>query len=122
MAKTATGADVPDLRMGGIASADAGQAAFTAAAQTTPWVELPEGSALFAAWAGPAGQSGGQVVLEMSVDGGATALNATLPSGADNLWTVPVVQRFLPTAERGVKYRLRCAALLTGSVAWRISA
>lgn len=89
---------------------------FTALNQTTPWAEM-NGPFLMLATGGV-----GQVTLELSVDGGTTAVICQLNSGADNVWTVPVNQVVgnAPN-EQGLLYRLRCSAYTSGTIAARIS-
>lgn len=110
-----------DTRLAGVASSDAGQAEFTAANQTTPGVTMQAGRFCMAAFAGTVAPVGGQVALECSFDAGTTWLNVSQPSGADNLWAVPVVQFPEVHPERNVQYRLRCVALTSGRIAWRLS-
>lgn len=121
MAKANTNPGTPDRRLSGVASGDPGQTEFTAAGQATPWCQFQNGRFFMAAWAGAVAPVGGQVVLECTADGGATALNVSLPSGADNLWSVPIVQFPEVHAEADFLYRLRCAALTSGQIAWRLS-
>lgn len=90
---------------------------FTAQDQASPWVEMG-GPFLFAA--GPTGA--GSVRLEVSFDGGATALVAGLPSGAPNLWIVPALQH-VPnvTAETGLLFRLYCVSYGGTAIPYRMS-
>lgn len=91
-------------------------ASATAAGQATDWVEML-GPFLMLATGGA-----GTVVLEMSVDGGATAIAAQLSTGQDNAWAVPVNQVVPYTPfERGLLFRLRVAAFTSGPIALRLS-
>ena len=110
----------PDRRLAGVASGDSGQSEFSAAGQASPWVIL-QGRFFMGAWSGSIAAVGGQVVLECSPDGGTTILNASLPGGADNLWNVPVALYPEAHPETDFSYRLRCAALTSGRIGWRLS-
>jgi len=110
----------PDIRRGGAASWDTGQTEFTAAGQASPWCRM-QGMFFMGAWGGTVAPVGGQVELQCSPDGGATVLNVSLPSGAANLWTVPITQFIKSHDEGQFVYRLRCAALTSGNIAWRLS-
>lgn len=113
-------ANAPDRRLAGAASSDPGQSEFTAAGQASPWVNF-QGRFFMGAWSGAVAAVGGQVALECTPDGGATVLNVSLPSGADNLWSIPITQFPEGHAEHEFRYRLRCAALASGAIAWRLS-
>jgi hypothetical protein len=87
-----------------------------AANDATPWVEMC-GPFLMLATGGV-----GQVTLEMSVDGGNTAIICQLSNGANNVWDVPVNQIVMnPSYERGLLYRLRCSTYTSGTIAARLS-
>ena len=64
----------------------------------------------------------GQVTLELSVDGGTTAVVCQLADGTNNLWNVPVNQVVANAPnEQGLLYRLRCSTYTSGTIAARLS-
>jgi hypothetical protein len=93
------------------------EGSFTAVDQASAWCEMG-GPFLMAA--GPTGS--GTVRLEVSFDGGTTAQVVSLPSGAPNLWTVPIVQHVANvTSETGLLFRLYCASYGGTAIPYRLS-
>lgn len=111
MAKADTGASTPDRARRRVAGT------FTAPAQTSGWVHLRGRFLLMAT-----GGTGGQVVLECSADGGTTAVAISNADGAANAWNAPVCfLTYEAPDEDDLLFRLRCAALSGGNLAYRLS-
>ena len=114
------GASLADIRRAGFSTDDAGIPVFSSAGQQSPTVNLT-GPFWLALWYATAG-AGGQVALEVSYDGGTRWLNYSQANGTDNLWNVPVALPYVnDIQEPNVLFRLRCAALTSGTVGYRLS-
>jgi hypothetical protein len=109
-------AGLPERRRGGADSTDAGQAGFTAAGQASPWVAMEGPFTVMGS-----GGTGGTFAIDASFDGGTTSVVMARPDGSTTAYTAPCVVVQNASQEEDVMYRVRCVALSSGTMAWRIS-